>query len=128
VSQGLATYEELGNRFDALQSKVEHAFDLASQEAKPDSRVDMIARNSAPLWSPSPSAVTPDADAGGAETLLGGENGAEKGRSWMRKHMTSVLAEALEQQSDVLYIGEDVMHGGYYLVTDGTSKVYSFFF
>ena len=33
--------------------------------------------------------------------------------------MTRVLAEALEHQHDVLYLGEDVMHGGYYLVTDG---------
>lgn len=37
----------------------------------------------------------------------------------MRKHMTRVISEVMEVDSKIVYIGEDVEHGGYYLVTDG---------
>jgi 2-oxoisovalerate dehydrogenase E1 component len=40
----------------------------------------------------------------------------------MRKHMTRVIAEVMEKDPKVVYIGEDVEHGGYYLVTDGLVK------
>jgi 2-oxoisovalerate dehydrogenase E1 component len=40
----------------------------------------------------------------------------------MRKHMTRVIAEVMEADKSVVYIGEDVEHGGYYLVTDGLRK------
>jgi hypothetical protein len=35
----------------------------------------------------------------------------------MRKHMTEVIDEQLAKHSNLVYIGEDVVHGGYYLVT-----------
>jgi len=35
----------------------------------------------------------------------------------MRKHMTLALDEALATTPSLVYIGEDVVHGGYYLVT-----------
>ncbi len=38
--------------------------------------------------------------------------------------MTRVVAETLGKYPDVVYIGEDVQHGGYYLVTDGLAKKY----
>lgn len=37
----------------------------------------------------------------------------------MRKHMTRLYDELLSTYEDVVYIGEDVQHGGYYLVTEG---------
>ena len=37
----------------------------------------------------------------------------------MRKQMTKVYHELLDRNKDIVYIGEDVIHGGYYLVTDG---------
>ena len=47
----------------------------------------------------------------------------EKGRSvdlnTMRKHMTRAYDELLSAHEDIVYIGEDVQHGGYYLVTEG---------
>ena len=120
VSAGVATHDQLAARFAELQSKVERAFDAASEEPKPDCRDAMIARNSAPLWVPS---NEHNADGDTPELLVpaAGDGAAAAGgqRSWMRKHMTRVFAESLEHQADVLYIGEDVMHGGYYLVTDG---------
>jgi hypothetical protein len=54
----------------------------------------------------------------------------------MRKNMNRALEEFLSGSasspstpssagSDVVYIGEDVEHGGYYLVTEGLKKKYS---
>jgi hypothetical protein len=37
----------------------------------------------------------------------------------MRKHMTRAYDELLSAHQDIVYIGEDVQHGGYYLVTEG---------
>jgi 2-oxoisovalerate dehydrogenase E1 component len=43
-------------------------------------------------------------------------------REVMRKHMTRVLEEVLTQDESIVYMGEDVKHGGYYLVTDGLAQ------
>lgn len=43
-------------------------------------------------------------------------------RDVMRKHMTRVISETMTNKEKVVYIGEDVEHGGYYLVTDGLAK------
>ena len=40
----------------------------------------------------------------------------------MRKHMTRLYDELLSTYDDVVYIGEDVQHGGYYLVTEGLAE------
>lgn len=40
----------------------------------------------------------------------------------MRKHMTQALDEALQAYPELVYLGEDVEHGGYYLVTEGLAK------
>lgn len=40
----------------------------------------------------------------------------------MRKHMTRLYEELLGENTDMVYIGEDVQHGGYYLVTEGLAQ------
>ncbi|CAE8647022.1 unnamed protein product, partial [Polarella glacialis] len=40
-------------------------------------------------------------------------------RGIMRKHMNRVIRETLESVPEAVYMGEDVRHGGYYLVTEG---------
>lgn len=40
----------------------------------------------------------------------------------MRKQMTRLYEELLRANTDMVYIGEDVQHGGYYLVTEGLEK------
>lgn len=42
----------------------------------------------------------------------------------MRKQMTRVLEEAMDTRSNCVYLGEDVRHGGYYLVSDGLATKY----
>jgi pyruvate/2-oxoglutarate/acetoin dehydrogenase E1 component len=46
-------------------------------------------------------------------------------REVMRKHMTRVYDELMSKYKDIIYIGEDVRHGGYYLVTDGLVNKYN---
>jgi pyruvate/2-oxoglutarate/acetoin dehydrogenase E1 component/TPP-dependent pyruvate/acetoin dehydrogenase alpha subunit len=40
----------------------------------------------------------------------------------MRKQMTRVLEEIMTEDPSVVYLGEDVIHGGYYLVTLGLAE------
>jgi len=45
-------------------------------------------------------------------------------RDVMRKHMTRVFDELLTAYPQMVYIGEDVVHGGYYLVTEQLATKY----
>jgi 2-oxoisovalerate dehydrogenase E1 component len=40
----------------------------------------------------------------------------------MRKHMTSIYQELMTKYKSMVYIGEDVTHGGYYAVTEELNK------
>jgi len=40
----------------------------------------------------------------------------------MRKNMTRCLLDLMDQHQDMVYVGEDVRHGGYYLVTEGMAE------
>lgn len=44
----------------------------------------------------------------------------------MRRNMTRVFDELLTSQHNLVYIGEDVQHGGYYRVTDGLHAKHGF--
>ncbi len=50
--------------------------------------------------------------------------GTPANKDVMRKHMTRVFDEILAEYPQSVYIGEDVEHGGYYLVTDGLASKY----
>ena len=111
------TYQELVSRYEELQRMTLAAFELASQEPKVD-RCDMLRRVAAPLVSVPrlPSAMlttTPHTtnDTSSSPTT-------EK-KDVMRKLMTRVYAESMAADDTVVYIGEDVRHGGYYVVTEG---------
>ena len=53
---------------------------------------------------------------------LGGRSHPMGEADTMRKHMTRLYEELLRANTDMVYIGEDVQHGGYYLVTEGLEK------
>jgi TPP-dependent pyruvate/acetoin dehydrogenase alpha subunit/pyruvate/2-oxoglutarate/acetoin dehydrogenase E1 component len=111
----LTTYPELQDRFEEIHSKVDQAFGAAMQEPKV-SLHDMMDRVSAPLAAitnllpPAPPTPQP-------QPLPSDEK-----PQVMRKHMTRVLEELLEKDPSVVYLGEDVRQGGYYLVTEGLAK------
>ncbi|CAB9498379.1 oxoisovalerate dehydrogenase subunit beta [Seminavis robusta] len=114
------TYQEVKDRFQEIRASTRDAFSKASQEEKV-TRSEMMERVATPTVTcpPLPSELT--------------ERTIEKPKSEstskrpkkldvMRKHMTRVLEESLANDDSVVYLGEDVEHGGYYLVTDQLSK------
>jgi len=121
VDAGFTTYEELSKEFTRLGVEVEQAFDVAAAEPKVESREEQCARVSAPLATLPPSARVPSQFVLLGAPQLAGKDGR---RAVMRKQMTRAISESLSAHPDMVYIGEDVEHGGYYLVTDGLKKAH----
>ena len=105
---GYTTYENLLNRWIAIQQLTERAFQTAIHEPKV-TLAEMKNRVSVPL-APIPNVSL---------TKQSKENDPEVSPRVMRKQMTQALEEAMASDESVVYLGEDVRHGGYYLVTDG---------
>jgi hypothetical protein len=122
---GHVTSEYVASRFDELQDIIERAFDAASAEPKINNRVALVRSNSQPL------------DSGYSSKSLIESNGKKKSLDMddvfsnvsgsgaaiapkrvtatcdvMRKHMNRVFDEALVANKNMMYIGEDVQHGG----------------
>lgn len=110
------TYAEVKDRFYEIRDLTKKAFAEASLEEKV-SRQDMLDRVALPMVTcpPLPADIV-EKTAGGGKTK---SPPAKKSKpEVMRKHMTRVLEESLTNDESVVYLGEDVEHGGYYLVTD----------
>mmetsp|Transcript_31006 Transcript_31006/g.47500 ORF Transcript_31006/g.47500 Transcript_31006/m.47500 type:complete len:849 (+) Transcript_31006:121-2667(+) len=113
-TMGAITYPEALDRFLEIQNLVKIGFNEAMQEEKV-SREDMLETVAQPMVQVPRLPV---------DMLCGNDNSLDptgKGEV-MRKHMTRVIEETLRDDPSVVYIGEDVEHGGYYLVTDGLAK------
>jgi 2-oxoisovalerate dehydrogenase E1 component len=142
VAQGVATPARLAEAFAASARGAAEAFCAAADEPKLTSRAQQVAACSAPLAPPLPSSAdsanSPDstnsadspgsADPGSTDSAkpplaAPGPTAAAK-PDVMRKHMTRVLDEALTAHPECVYVGEDVEHGGYYLVTDGLARAH----
>ena len=104
LDRGVLSRETLLGRFRTTRDTVTAAFDAAAAEPKLDSREAMVARVAAPL-APLPEAAFARSSSGKADVF--------------RKHANRALDELLTDYNDVAYVGEDVEHGGYYLVTEG---------
>eukprot|EP00948_MAST-09A_sp_MAST-9A-sp1_P002436 g2436.t1 len=109
-------YGALHNRLLELDEMCEEAFDRASIEPKASSlgrqhQMDRLKPERSP-----PLGVSPSSDSNPALS--------QQPKIVQRKHMTRVISETLESYPNAIYLGEDVVHGGYYLVTDGLAKAY----
>eukprot|EP00980_Cylindrotheca_fusiformis_P020562 scaffold7641_cov115-Cylindrotheca_fusiformis.AAC.8 len=113
VALGTTTYPELYHRFQEIYEWTEEAFATAIQEPKVTLE-EMMDRVSAPLAS-LPKTITHKDGKSSNDTKTNKPQ-------VMRKHMTRVFHELLDQDSSVVYMGEDVRHGGYYLVTEDLAK------
>ena len=117
VESGAISWSEILAEFENTANTVEKAFDAAANEPKITSREDLIQSNSASI-------VSAPVAAGQVPKLFDYSNHREqhahgKGKvvaEVMRKHMTALFDEALSGQSPagdhVVYLGEDVRHGG----------------
>ena len=146
---GLLTPEYLLSRFDEIQESVEVAFDQSVQEQKINSREFLIKSNSAPLVYKKREKVIlthssddknkiskeeskkkkekENIDKGSGENNekhIVEVNNEKNKPDTMRKNMTKLYDEVLSMNIDTVYIGEDIEHGGYYLVTEGLAKKY----
>jgi pyruvate/2-oxoglutarate/acetoin dehydrogenase E1 component/TPP-dependent pyruvate/acetoin dehydrogenase alpha subunit len=107
------TYPELRDRFMEIHRLTQSAFDEAAEEDKVN-RQDMMERVA-------PAAVvipnqSPDTDFSATLETVTGK------KEVMRKQMTRVIEEVMERDDSVVYLGEDVKHGGYYVVTEGLAE------
>eukprot|EP01060_Flectonema_neradi_P024694 TRINITY_DN3358_c3_g1_i1.p1 TRINITY_DN3358_c3_g1~~TRINITY_DN3358_c3_g1_i1.p1 ORF type:complete len:811 (+),score=186.16 TRINITY_DN3358_c3_g1_i1:62-2434(+) len=121
VRDGISTYEELAEMYADTWEKTKKAFDIAVNEPKVTSRNELRDLTSQPLW-------FPPTEADGAKSFINtppnsnNKNLKPKDKHPMRKHMTRVFDELLTDNKECVYLGEDVEHGGYYLVTDGLAR------
>lgn len=117
VQAGIMTYQELVDKYEDIWRKTENAFEVAVKEPKISSRADLIYRNQAPLQNsmyvsdPPASRLEEKQSAQRPSILVSG-----KGGDVMRKHMTKVFDELLNARNDLVYLGEDVRHGGFVII------------
>eukprot|EP01063_Lacrimia_lanifica_P038818 TRINITY_DN8352_c0_g1_i2.p1 TRINITY_DN8352_c0_g1~~TRINITY_DN8352_c0_g1_i2.p1 ORF type:complete len:482 (+),score=215.16 TRINITY_DN8352_c0_g1_i2:496-1941(+) len=123
VTAGAVEFAELAEMFQNTWAETKKAFDVAVNEPKVTERSAVQKVTEQPLWK--------DPAAQGRSNILAPPNAKNaefkpKDKHVMRKHMTKVLDEILTDNPDVVYIGEDVEHGGYYLVTDQLAKKHQY--
>jgi len=122
------TYRWVRDRYQEIRNQTVRAFAEASAEAKV-TREDMVNVVSAPLARVAVSSLLPNVlvndkdDGSGDESAVSSSSKrAKTKREVMRKHITRVLAEVMREDESVVYLGEDVKHGGYYAVTEGLAE------
>jgi len=105
-------------RFDEIDWLTQQAFNDAAVEDRIQTRAEAARGVHPPRAAPSPASVAT------ASATLAPEKPDGVKVDVMRKHMTRVIDETLAENADAVYLGEDVRHGGYYLVTDGLARKY----
>jgi 2-oxoisovalerate dehydrogenase E1 component len=132
VHHGGMSFADVSARFSELEGVAAMAFEAAAGEPGADTkgRVGLELTNSAPFARAEASTVGRVDMKPLAAPALGdshktlADSGGGGRRDVMRKHMTKGLDEALENRPEMVYIGEDVEHGGYYVVTEGLKEKY----
>eukprot|EP01126_Amoeba_proteus_P036444 TRINITY_DN3715_c0_g1_i1.p1 TRINITY_DN3715_c0_g1~~TRINITY_DN3715_c0_g1_i1.p1 ORF type:complete len:419 (-),score=97.14 TRINITY_DN3715_c0_g1_i1:81-1337(-) len=120
VSLGVVTYPQLYERYMLLWEKTQLAFSEAVNEPKIKTREELLMRTSQPrkhINVPKDVKFLP-----ALSPTPGSDETQQHVLHPMRKHMTQLYTEVLSQYPQAVYIGEDVTHGGYYVVTDGLTK------
>jgi TPP-dependent pyruvate/acetoin dehydrogenase alpha subunit/pyruvate/2-oxoglutarate/acetoin dehydrogenase E1 component len=120
---GYTTYAELQTRWEEIHLVLANqAFAQAINEPKVtlEEMMERVApplavlnRNNEADWIQE----KPELNSTTSNTTTGGEK-----PQVLRKHMTRVFQELMTDDSSIVYLGEDVRHGGYYLVTEGLAK------
>ena len=112
----LEEYEQIGELAAA-------AFDTARAEPRQMANPTLIARAAPPRRPALPrETVATTATSLPASTMADAtiaSGGAGKSRWEMRPLMTRALGDAMAADERILYVGEDVEHGGYYRVSEG---------
>jgi hypothetical protein len=109
IDNGYATREEILQMYNDIWGMVVNSFNVAAKEDRVTSltREDIINKNSRPMYI-SQDKKFPVQTVGKKDV--------------MRKLMNLSYDEMLSNIAESVYIGEDVEHGGYYLVSEGLKK------
>eukprot|EP00055_Hartaetosiga_balthica_P006411 m.20037 g.20037 ORF g.20037 m.20037 type:complete len:807 (+) comp5207_c0_seq1:104-2524(+) len=114
IQEGLTTREEMCTMLEEIWAKTEEAFALAVSEPKVTMENLMDRLHRIPL--PACDALVETTSV----TEVKANNSKKK--LVMRRAMNKVIQETLSNHNDMVYIGEDVTHGGYYVVTENLLK------
>jgi TPP-dependent pyruvate/acetoin dehydrogenase alpha subunit len=125
VQAGHVSVSYIADRMEKIIDMVEEAFEVAVNEAKITDRATLVATNSQPLDLSNIRSHKPDVKGLGIEGLINYVDNDDKDKGklvgkiakgnsdLMRKHMNRCFDELLHKNHDMVYIGEDVEHGGY---------------
>ena len=121
VAEGIVDYPSLAGLFDQLADMTREAFASAAAEPKLESLGlrNLMGRNAAPL---APASANNTAAGKMISSSLPStsfldyteekQQKQQGRREVMRKHMCRAIGESLEKHQNMVYVGEDVEHGG----------------
>jgi len=112
LDRGVLSLAELTERELYIAEATVAAFDAAAAEPKLNDRADLVRRVAAPLAPLSSNHLAWRASSEHPNETTGRKD-------VLRKHATRVIRETLDREKDAVYVGEDCVHGGYYLMTEG---------
>lgn len=119
----ITTYSEVLDRLEEIHFIItDRAFAQAMEEPKVTLE-DMTAKVFAPLAPMPLSSAVPPTESFPPSSHQDSHPSQGKPQV-MRKHMTRFCDEVLGSDPTIVYLGEDVRHGGYYLVTEGLAEKY----
>lgn len=120
----VGSYTEMLDQLQHIRNFTQQSFAQASNEPKV-TRQDMLER----VLQPSPFDTQAEVHFHGGANPTGSRINTDSQNSdsfpkpeVMRKHMTRVINEAMKIDPKLVYLGEDVRHGGYYVVTEGLAQ------
>jgi 2-oxoisovalerate dehydrogenase E1 component len=109
VKQNYISYNEILGLFNEIITITEESFDNIISESKPNIKsVNIVSKPLIPY---------PKKNKNNINEPIGK-------KIVMRKNMNKVYDEILKNNNNIIYIGEDIEHGGYYLVTDKLKSKY----
>ena len=123
IQDNLFSSKQILKLFKSIHEQIDISFDDAVNEPKNDNRQTLINRLSQPLIKVKAQHNDQFSNIHSIDLY---KDIATKGGEVMRKHMTSVIDEILHKYKNLVYIGEDVEHGGYYLVTTNLKQKYPY--
>jgi TPP-dependent pyruvate/acetoin dehydrogenase alpha subunit len=114
VAEGIVDYPTLSAMFDGVGARTLAAFQEAATEPKLETLGvgNLVARNAPPLAEPSPSTSNTMLLPSSIPLEPTPKKTSGNRRDVLRKHMNRAIGESLETHQNMVYIGEDVEHGG----------------
>jgi len=112
ITSNIITYDDITSIYLEIGTIVNKAFEIAANEPKISSRDSLLKRVK-------PEIISKPVDFRGSGKI-------SSYPVTMRKNMTLGFEEIMTDNPNIVYIGEDIEHGGYYLVTDKLKEKFKY--